>query len=196
MPKFLAHIRVNILRGLMAVSPLLLCVVAISLLYHLLNNFVSALLGKFVDEHQVPGLAVLLLFAFLFVMGIIAGNVMGRQALELLKNISARIPLVREIYAVSKQIIDTLASRPQGVFEKAVLVNYPNAGQWSVALVTGRIKDRNTGEDLLRVYIPLGHPLAGFVFIVREKQTLDPGWSIEEALKTVISLGIVAPEKI
>ena len=193
MQTFLQHIRTYIVRGILAIAPILLCTVAVAMLYKFINKF----LGQFFNVHQYPGLPVLILFLFLFVTGLIVSNVIGQQVLRLIERVSARIPLVNHIYGVSKEMSDVITSKPGGnVFEKAVLVNYPNANQWTVALVTGRVKDRNTGEDWLKVYIPMGHPFVGFVYVVKEQQTRDPGWSVEDALKTIISLGIITPETV
>ena len=197
MNKFFQHIRVNMGRGLLAVIPLFLSVVAVALLYKLIDKRVMVFLDQYFDVHHIPGFGVLILLFFLLLIGLITSNVVGRRLLRVVEYISVRIPFVKQVYSVSKQIGDVLGStQGRDVFRKAVLVNYPNANQWTIALLTGRMKDKNTGEDWLKVYIPMAHPVIGFVYMVKEKQVLYPGWSVEEALKMVVSLGIIAPKTV
>ena len=197
MNKFFQHIRMNVVRGLLAVIPLFLCTVAAILLYKLIDKRVMVFLDQYFDVHHIPGFGILLLLAFLFLIGLIVSNVVGRRLLQWIEYISARIPFVKQVYSVSKQIGDVLGStQGRDVFRKAVLVNYPNANQWTIALLTGRMKDKNTGEDWLKVYIPMTHPIIGFVYVVKEKQVLYPNWSVEEALKMVVSVGIIAPKTV
>ena len=192
----LQHIRTYIIRGVLAVIPLTFCAIAAVLLYKLIDKQVMGFLDQFVDVRHVPGFGILLLLVFLFLIGLVVSSVFGRQMLGLIEYVSTGIPGVKQIYAMSKQISDALAG-PQGkdIFKKAVLVNYPNADQWAVALVAGKTRDQNTGEDWLKVYVPMGHPLMGFMFLVQEKNVVDPGWSVEEALKMVVSFGLLTPTK-
>ena len=78
-------------------------------------------------------------------------------------------------------------------FKKALLVNC-TPGAWTLAFVTGTVKDEKTGEDLLKIFVPtVPNPATGFIFFVKPSQTMDPGWSVEEALKMIVSAGIIAP---
>jgi uncharacterized membrane protein len=198
MKNFFNHIRGYILRGLLAIIPLLLCITAIRLLYLLIDKQVMRFLAQYIDIRQIPGLGILLLLISLYFIGLIFSNVLGRQVLKFIDNITERIPIIKFIYGVGKQISDTLSmSDPQKqAFKKAVLVNTFNGNGWMVGFVTGSIKDQN-GEELLRVFVPSSpHPLTGIVFIVKPSQTLECGWTVEEALKLVVSIGIVSPEAI
>jgi uncharacterized membrane protein len=73
-------------------------------------------------------------------------------------------------------------------------VNYPNANQWTIAFLTGRIKNEKTGDELLKIYVPMAHPVIGFVYLARESQVMDPGWSLQETFKMLVSVGIIAPK--
>ncbi len=185
-----------IIRGILAIIPLTFCAIAVALLYKLIDKRVIGFLDQFVGVRHIPGFGILLLLIFLFLIGLAVSSVFGRQTLGLIEYISTGIPGVKQIYSMSKQVSDALAG-PQGkdIFKKAVLVNYPDADQWAVALVAGKTRDQNTGEDWLKVYVPMGHPLMGFMFLVQEKNVVDPGWSVEEALKMVVSFGLLTPTK-
>ena len=114
------------------------------------------------------------------------------------KNQDLLTAIIKVIYGVGKQFSDTLSvTDPQKqAFKKAVLVNSFNGNGWMVGFVTGTIKDQN-GEELLKVFVPSSpHPLTGIVFLVKPSQTLDCGWTVEEALKMVVSVGIISPEEI
>lgn len=198
MKNFFNHIRTYILRGLLAIIPLLLCCLAIKLLYVLIDKQVMTFLSHYFDIRQIPGLGILLLLFSLYFIGLIFSNVVGRQVLAFIGHVTERIPIIKFIYGVGKQISDTLSiTDPQKqAFQRAVLVNSFNGNGWLVGFVTGSIKDQN-GEELLRVFVPSApHPLTGIIFIVKPSQTIDCGWTVEEALKMVVSIGIVSPEAI
>jgi len=195
MKHFFAHIRVNILRGLLAIIPLLFCITAILLLYDLIDKQVMKFLSQFVDIRQIPGMGILLLLACLYLIGMIFSNVLGRQIFRIIDLVTERIPIIKAIYAVGKQISDTLSmTDPQKqAFKKAVLVDAFNGNGWLLGFVTGNLKDQK-GESLLKVFVPTApHPLTGIIFIVKPAQTMDCGWTVEEALKTIVSVGIISP---
>ena len=196
MQNIFRHIRIYILRGILAVIPLVFCAGAVALLYKLIDKKVMGFLDRFVDVRHVPGFGILLLLVFLFLIGLVVSSIFGRQMLGLIEYISTGIPGVKQIYSMSKQIGDAFASEQgKDIFKRVVLVNYPDVGQWTVALVAGHTRDQNTGEDWLKVYVPMAHPLIGFMFLVQEKNVKDPGWSVEEALKMVVSFGLLTPKK-
>ncbi len=198
MKDFFIHIRVYILRGLLAIIPLLLCITAIELLYRLIDKQIMRFLAQFIDIRQIPGLGILLLLISLYIIGLIFSNVLGRQIFKFIDGITERIPIIKFIYGVGKQISDTLSmTDPQKqAFKKAVLVNTFNGNGWMLGFVTGSIKDQN-GEELLKVFVPTApHPLTGIIFIIKPSQTLDCGWTVEEALKIIVSVGIISPEEI
>lgn len=198
MKEFLNHIRIYILRGLLAIIPLLLCLTAIWLLYDLIDKQVMKFLAQFIDIRQIPGLGILLLLISLYFIGLIFSNVLGRQIFKFIDYITERIPIIKFIYSIGKQLSETLAmSDPQKqAFQKAVLVNTFNDKGWMIGFVTGSIKDHQ-GEELLKIFVPSApHPLTGIIFIVKPSQILDCSWTVEEALKMVVSIGIVSPQKI
>ena len=196
MQNIFRHIRTCIIRGTLAVIPLVLCAGAVALLYKLIDKKVMGFLDQFVDVRHVPGFGVLLLLIFLFLIGSIASSVFGRQILRLIEYISTGIPGIKQIYSMSRQVGDVLAGEQgKNTFKRVVLVNYPDVDQWTAALVAGHVRDTNTGEDWLKVYVPMAHPLIGFMFLVQEKNVKDTGWPVEEALKMVVSFGLITPKK-
>jgi len=198
MKKFFIHIRIYILRGLLAIIPLVLCIIVIEIIYKFIDKQVMKFLAQYIDIRQIPGLGILLLLISLYIIGLIFSNVLGRQIFRFIDNITERIPIIKFIYGIGKQISDTLSiTDPQKqAFKKAVLVNAFNGNGWMLGFITGSIKDQN-GEELLKVFVPTApHPLTGIIFIVKLSQTLDCGWTVEEALKMIVSVGIISPEAI
>jgi uncharacterized membrane protein len=198
MKDFFNHIRVYILRGLLAIIPLLLCIAAIRLLYILIDKQVMHFLAQYIDIRQIPGLGILLLLICLYIIGLIFSNVLGRQILWFMDIVTERIPIIKFIYGVGKQISETLSMTDPSkqAFKKTVLVKTFEGGGWMVGFLVGSIKDQN-GEELHKVFVPSSpHPLTGIVFIVKTSQISDCSWTVEEALKMVVSIGIVSPEVI
>ena len=198
MKKFFFHLGNYILRGILAVIPIFLCWTAIWLLRKFIDQQVLRFLAQYIDIRQIPGLGIVLLLLTLYIIGLIFSNVLGRQIFRLIDNIAERIPIIKFIYSIGKQISDTLSmTDPQKqAFKKAVLVKTFEGNGWMVGFVTGNIKDQN-GDELLRIFVPSApHPLTGIVIIVKPSQVLDCGWTVEEALKMVVSIGIISPDVI
>ena len=153
-------------------------------------------LNQYIDIRQIPGLGILLLLISLYFIGLIFSNVLGRQIFRFIDNVAERIPIIKFIYGVGKQLSETLSmTDPQKqAFKKAVFVSAFSGNGWMLGFVTGSIKDHH-GAELLKVFVPSApHPLTGIIFIVKPSQILECGWTVEEALKMVVSIGIVSPE--
>jgi uncharacterized membrane protein len=197
MRSLLRHFKSYILRGLLAIIPVALTAFAIKILYATIDKRITAIVEQIIG-FSFPGLGVLLLLATLYLLGLVVSNIVGKQMFGLFEKIASRIPLVKTTYNVGRQLSGTLSLPEKQVFRRAVLVEYLKPGMWTIGFVTGTIVDReNEEEKLLKVFIPTPpNPISGTMVIVRESQTLDPGWSLEEALKAVISGGVVSPPEI
>jgi uncharacterized membrane protein len=189
------HFKKYVFRGLIAIIPPALSIFIIHLLYVGIDQRVTGVIERFFGA-SIPGLGIILVVTILYLLGFIASNIAGRKLFSLLELIVRRIPLINTTYQVGKQLSTTL-SLPEGqVFKRSVLVEYLKPGMWTVGFVTGTIVDRSqNNEILLKVYIPTPPlPTSGTMVLVREVQTRDPGWTVEEAMKVVISGGIIGPD--
>jgi uncharacterized membrane protein len=197
MKKFTAHIKKYIFRGLLAIIPLALTYLAVKLLYTVIYQRAIGLTDRFFGV-RFPGLGILLVLVALYILGLLASNVVGKKVFGLLGRITNHIPLIKTTYKVGQQLGATLSLPEKQVFKKAVLVEYLKPGMWTIGFVTGEVTDRkNNDERLLKVYIPTPpNPASGTLVVVRETQTRDPGWTIDEALKAVLSGGIIGPEEL
>jgi uncharacterized membrane protein len=146
---------------------------------------------------NLPGMGVILTFAIILAVGILARNFIGRRLVLWWEVLIGRIPVVSTIYSSVKQVSDTLLSPSGQAFRKAVLVEFPRAGIWTVGFVVGSPGDALqrplTGEHA-SVYVPTApNPTSGYVLIVPVAQIVDLDISVDEALKFVVSMGVVAP---
>jgi uncharacterized membrane protein len=198
MKNIMKHIRIYIMRGIFAIIPIFLTVLAIQLLYVLIDKRVMTFLERFIDVRHIPGLGILLVLIFLYLIGMIVSNVVGRQFFYFVEWVSQRVPIIKAVYHVGKQLSEGLSEvGDKQVFKKVLLVKWNSESVWVIAFVTGDIINQRTGETLIRVFVPhVPSPATGFIFIVKKSETIDPGWTVEEAIKMIVSGGIVSPKEI
>ena len=146
---------------------------------------------------NIPGMGVILTLAIVLAVGILGRNFIGRRLLVWWEALVARIPIVSAIYSSVKQVSDTLFSPSGQAFRKAVLVEFPRRGAWTVGFVVGSpgasLQQPLTGEHAT-VYVPTApNPTSGYILILPLEQIVDLDISVDEALKFVVSMGVVAP---
>ena len=153
--------------------------------------------GPLESLRSIPGLGVLVMLAGLLLTGVFATNFIGQWSLRKGAWALRRIPIVKSIYSSVKQVSDTLFSSSGNAFRKAVLVQYPREGSWTIAFVTGRPGGetaRHLHDDYLSLYVPTTpNPTSGFFLMVKRVDLIELDMSVDEALKYIISMGVVAP---
>ena len=146
---------------------------------------------------RVPGLGLLVVLLLLLGTGMFAANMVGQWWLRQGSRILHRIPIVKSIYSSVKQVSDTLFSSSGNAFREAVLVQYPRPGAWTIAFVTGRPGGEaaeHLSGDYLSLYVPTTpNPTSGFFLMVPRADVIELHMSVDEALKYIISMGVVAP---
>ncbi|WP_370262859.1 DUF502 domain-containing protein [Limnobacter sp.] len=147
---------------------------------------------------NIPGLGVLLTVAVLLGTGVLAANFVGAWLFRLGDGILSRIPLLKVVYTSVKQVSDTLLTSSGKAFSESVLVPYPHAGVWALGFVTGQppaaLRQQLGEEDVVSVYVPTSpSPASGYVIMVPKNLLRPSGLSVDEALKYIVSLGVVAP---
>lgn len=152
--------------------------------------------GALIGFH-VPGAGAVLTLLFILVVGLLTHNYFGKKVVYWWELLLHRIPVVNSIYSSVKQVSDTLLSSSGNAFRKAVLVQYPRAGSWTIAFVTGTpggdVKNHLTG-DYISVYVPTTpNPTSGFFLMMPKADTIELDMSVDEALKYIVSMGVVAP---
>jgi uncharacterized membrane protein len=153
--------------------------------------------GSLEALRSIPGLGVVVMVAGLLLTGVFAANIFGQWALSQANLVVTKIPIVKSIYSSVKQVSDTLFSSSGNAFREAVLVQYPRQGAWTIAFVTGKPGGEaaiHLSGDYLSVYVPTTpNPTSGFFLMVPRAEVIVLNMSVDEALKYVISMGVVAP---
>lgn len=194
-------IRSYLLAGLVVWLPVLVTIVILRFIIDLLDQTMSLLPTAYRPEQligmHVPGLGVLLSLILLFVTGLVATNFLGQRLVIWSEIILDKIPLVRSIYNTSKQVIQTVFATNSDAFRKVLLVEYPRKGLWSIAFQTG-VADKivpKQGKEMLSIFIPTTpNPTSGFLMMVAKSDVVELDMTIDEALKFIISLGMMRTE--
>jgi uncharacterized membrane protein len=146
---------------------------------------------------HVPGLGVLVVLLGLLLTGIFAANIVGQWSLRQGHRILSKIPIVKSIYSSVQQVSDTLFSSSGNAFRQAVLVQYPRAGSWTIAFVTGKPGGeaaQHLAGEYLSIYVPTTpNPTSGFFLMLPRADVIPLEMTVDDALKYVISMGVVAP---
>ena len=149
---------------------------------------------------KIPGLGVIVMLIGLLITGVLATNVVGQWALRQGHQLLTRIPIVKSIYSSVQQVSDTLFSSSGNAFREAVLVQYPSEGAWTIAFVTGKPGGEaalHLPGDYLSIYVPTTpNPTSGFFLMLPRTDVIALAMSVDDALKYVISMGVVAPSTV
>ena len=152
----------------------------------------DALLG-----FHLPGVGVLVTLLLILITGLAAANFVGQRLVGFWESLLSRIPVVKSIYYSVKQVSDTLLSSNGQAFRKALLIQYPHQGIWTIAFQTGKPGGdaaRHLGDDFVSVYVPTTpNPTSGFFLMLPRKDAIELDMSVDDALKYIISMGVVAP---
>jgi len=189
--------------GLLIWIPLVITIWVLKLVVDVLDQSLLLLPGAWQTENwlgvHIPGLGAILTVVIVFVTGVFATNFFGAQLVELWHEILHRIPVVNSIYSSVKQISDTLFSSSGQAFRKALLVQWPREGMWTIAFLTGTPGGgvaNHLPPDSVAVYVPTTpNPTGGYFVIVARKNVIELDMSVDQALKYVISMGVVPPQK-
>ena len=146
---------------------------------------------------DIPGFGAVLTLLVVFLTGVVGANYFGQRLVGLWESVLGRIPFVKSIYSSVKQVSDTLFAPNGQAFRKALLVEYPRQGSWTVAFQTGTpgagIAEHLKGE-FVSLYVPTTpNPTSGFFLMVPRESVVELDMTVDEALKYIISMGVVAP---
>ena len=145
----------------------------------------------------IGGTAVLLTVSALYILGAVATNVVGRRVIRLVETLVSRVPFVTVIYHASKKVLETMTGEGAQGFQRVVLVPFPNRAMYSVGFVTNVSKEQQTGKVLYTVFVATSpNPTTGFVFVIRPAEVVELNWSIEEAVKVIMSGDVLMPDQV
>lgn len=189
------------LTGLLIWVPLVITAWVLSLIVETLDQSLrllpEAVHPKNLIGFSLPGIGALLTLAIILITGLLAANFIGQKLVGWWDKLLSRIPVVNSVYKAVKQVSDTLFAPNGNAFRKALLVQYPRQGAWTIAFLTGRpggdIRNHLDG-DFVSVYVPTTpNPTSGFFLMMPRAEVIELEMSVDEALKYIISMGVVAP---
>jgi len=202
------RIKLNFLAGVLVLLPVYLTGLILVKLFLFIDGFLNrwvtralvAALNLPISEDKVfYGLGILTLVVVILVAGSITRNFLGKRLLAAFNSQIDQIPVIKSIYKTLRQIVEALLSSNREAFQRAVLIEYPRKGLYSVAFQTqpsGGSLQEQVGEDSITVFLPsTPNPTTGFVLIVPKSQVFEVNLSVEDAMKLIISGGVIAGEK-
>lgn len=197
----MAKLRRYFIAGLLVWLPLGVTILLIKFLIDFMDQAVQwlpvALRPENLFGFRIPGLGAVLVVVLLLLTGVIVAHLFGRQLVAVGERLLARIPLVRAIYSAAKQLTETLFSGSGQSFRKVVLVEYPRAGLWTLAFLTGtgaaEVRQK-TGRDLINIFVPTTpNPTSGFFLMAARDSVIELDMSVDSALRIILSAGAVVP---
>ena len=195
------RIRRYLVAGILVWLPIGVTIGIVWFLVGLMDKTLVLIPQKFQPEEligfAIPGLGIVLTFIVLLTTGVLAANIVGRSMVGLWEKMLERIPVVRAVYSAAKNFTEIVFSDSSQSFKKVLLIEYPRKGLYSLAFQTsselGEVQGR-TGEDVICTFVPTTpNPTSGFIIIVPRKDLIELDMEVDEALKMIISLGVVVP---
>lgn len=190
-----------IVAGILVWLPIGVTIFLLRILIGLLDRTLVFIPQKYQPEEMlgfaIPGLGILLTIIVLLVTGLLAANIVGKSMVGLWEKMLERIPVVRTVYSGAKNFAEIVFSDSSQSFKKVLLIEYPRKGLYSLAFQTsselGEVQGR-TGDDVICTFVPTTpNPTSGFIIIVPRADVIELDMDVDEALKMIISLGVVVP---
>ena len=197
----LKHFRRYMVAGILVWLPIGVTVFLLRILIGLMDRTLLFLPEQFRPESLfgfgIPGLGFVLTILVVFLTGIFAANIVGRSMVNFWESVLDRIPVVRSVYSAAKNFAEVVFSDSSNSFKQVLLIEYPRKGLFSLAFQTsselGEVQGR-TGEEVICTFVPTTpNPTSGFIIIVPKKDVVELDMDVDEALKMIISLGVVVP---
>lgn len=188
--------------GLLIWMPIWVTILVIKFLVDLLDNIFLLIPRRYQPDvlfgFHIPGLGVIIILLVIFLTGAVVRNFMGRRLVLIWDGFIARIPLVRSVYMGVKQVMETLFNPGGNSFRKVLLVEYPRIGMWTLAFQTGdatpEVHKALQETNMVSLFVPTTpNPTSGFLIMMPRDKIIELEMSVDQALKFVISLGVVQP---
>lgn len=198
----MSAVRRYFISGLLVWLPIWITILAIKFLVDILNSTLTLLPTRYQPDAllgiHIPYIGVVITLIVILVTGLLVTNFVGHRLVLVGDALIAKIPLVRTIYRGVKQVLETLFKPGGQSFRKVFLVEYPRKGMWSIAFQTGdatpEVEKLVDGKPMISIFIPTTpNPTSGFLMMVPKKDAIELEMSVEQALKFVISLGVIQP---
>ena len=205
---FFGRLRAYFLAGVLVTTPLAVTIALATWLIDFVDSRVVPLIPQKYNpdfylkellgfEIGLPGLGLIVLIIFITLVGALTAGFLGRIVLRFYENMLNRMPVIRSVYGATKQILETVLQQQSKAFRQPVLVEYPRRGIWAIGFITGHTEgevQELVADDLINIFLPTTpNPTSGFLLFVPRQDLVKLDMSVEEAIKMVISAGIVTP---
>ncbi len=189
------QLRRQFLTGLIAVVPLGVTVWVLVWIFTTVDNYLQPVIKPILGR-SIPGVGFGVTIVLIYLVGVIASNVLGKRLINYSESLVARVPLVRPLYTGVKQLMDSFSTPGKTGFIQTVLVEFPRNGSWTMGFITKESRAQS-GETQLNIFVPtVPNPLGGFLEIVREDEVIRTNIPVDEALKMIISAGKISPQEV
>ncbi|MBL4803555.1 MAG: DUF502 domain-containing protein [Alphaproteobacteria bacterium] len=202
----MTRLRAYLLTGIVVTAPISITIYLTYIFLTFIDENVGRLLpdewkyqyfGGYYSGTAVPGLGLIIAVIFFVAVGWLATNFLGRLIIKFYEFILDRMPVIRTVYSATKQIFETIMASQSQAFREAVMLEYPRRGVWSIGFVTGVTEgevQRITSEETVNVFVPTTpNPTSGYLLFVPKKELTYLNMTVEEAVKLVVSAGIITP---
>jgi len=195
----LKHVRTKVFAGILVILPLGITFLVLKFVFNTLDSILDPLIPEvnvslFHGVYHLPGVGLISFFLLLYLVGLITTNVLGRKLIGWGDRLFTTIPVVKNIYSSSKQLTDAFSATKKGSFRQAVFVEFPQEGNYVLGFVTNELTDLNR-QTKVAVFVPTAFvPPQGFLLFLPREKTLPSQLTVEEAIKAIMSVGIVTPQ--
>lgn len=197
----LRHFRSKIFAGILVVLPLGITFLVLLFLFNTVEKIIKPSIPKipisvFQDNFYIPGLGIIAFLILLYLLGIIATNVIGNKLVSIGDRLFTAIPIVKNIYTSSKQLTEAFSKTRKGSFRQAVFVEFPQQGNYALGFITNELKDLDN-QKKVTVFLPTAFiPPQGILLFLPKEKIIPSNLTIEEAIKAIMSVGIVTPNMV
>jgi len=198
----MGRIRAYFLTGLLVTAPLSITILVAWVFVDFVDQKVTPLIPKAYNPEtylpfSIPGMGLLVVLVSLTIVGMLTAGFVGKLLVRISESIMARMPVISGIYSATKQIFETVLAQKSQAFREAVLIEYPRRGIWAIGFITGTTKgevQNLTEEECVNIFLPTTpNPTSGFLLFVPKGELIPLNMTVEQAVKMVISGGIVTP---
>ncbi|HUP51691.1 MAG TPA: DUF502 domain-containing protein [Longimicrobiales bacterium] len=190
------HFKARMASGLVVLIPLVVTVAVIRFLFNFTSGILLPIVDPAVDNWPAGARAALsfaILIGVIYLLGLVARNILGRRILQLGESVVLRVPFVKVVYSVSKQVVAAFQGQQSKAFKSVVFVEFPRQGMRAVGFLTGEL-EMEDGSRWNTVFIPTTpNPTTGFLQILPVADVVKTGYTVEEGIKMIMSLGALAP---
>ena len=191
----LRKLRTHFFAGILITVPLGLTVWILVQIFNWIDGFLQPAI-KPIFGHEIPGIGFGITVVLVYLVGVIASNVLGRRLLRFGESLLGRVPIARHLYTGIKQILQSFSEPRKTGFMQVVLIEFPRKGTRTLGFVTNESSDES-GRKLLNVFVPTApNPTSGFLQIIEEGEVIRTDMSVDDALKMVVSGGRISPKEV